>query len=112
MTRNGRIKKFETANSPSENPPPDAYPSIPIHTATTILCPNSESSKQSPTTPQAEATTFAEYLETHTKQWEKHLLKDMQEIRCDLFELKDHLHMGTNLYLVSDGGDTDGCGYF
>lgn len=112
MTRNGRIKKFEIANSPSAPPPPDAYPSIPIRTATTILCPNSESSKQNVPMPIEDAPTFADYLETHTEPWERHLLKDTQEIRCHLFELKDHLHMGTNLFFVSDGGDTDGCGYF
>jgi hypothetical protein len=112
MTRNGRIKKFEMAHSPSANPSPEAYPSIPIKTATIMLCPNSESSKQSAPLPINDAPTFANYLDLHTEPCEKHLLKDTEEIRCHLFELNNQLHMGTNLYFVSDIGATDEWGYF
>ena len=43
--KNGRIKKYETEYTHSMQPPQDAYPVTPIRTHNTIMCPNSESSK-------------------------------------------------------------------
>jgi hypothetical protein len=113
MTRNGRIKKYETEHRNIKHPPQDAYPMTPIRAHNTIMCPNSESSKQTvPRIVIPEVTNLREYLDTQTEPWERPLLKNAKEITCHRFELKDHLHMGTPILFVSDGGLTDGLGTF
>eukprot|EP00978_Attheya_sp_CCMP212_P026191 scaffold85696_cov35-Attheya_sp.AAC.2 len=46
------------------------------------------------------------------EKWETHLLDNTREIHGKEPDLKTNLQMGKDLFLVSDGGDTDGSGYF
>jgi hypothetical protein len=43
--------------------------------------------------------------------WERHLLSDIEEIQ-DGMTLADALQLGLDIWLVTDGGDTDGNGYY
>eukprot|EP00978_Attheya_sp_CCMP212_P042224 scaffold253689_cov69-Attheya_sp.AAC.1 len=57
--------------------------------------------------------TFEEYL-GQLPAWETSLLSCLteEELSITVHDLKQHLEQATNLYLVSDGGATEGHGYF
>ena len=43
--------------------------------------------------------------------WERHLLSDIEETQGGM-TLADALRLGLDIWLVTDGGDTDGNGYY
>jgi hypothetical protein len=112
-TRLGIIQQFTRAGQKSA-PPTLKYPAIPKIRANTYVCHHSISSrkpiKETISTPTPE--TFAEYIQQNAAPWEKHLLRDLEEPTDSELSLADNLKLGKELFLVSDGGDTDGSGYY
>ena len=111
ITRHGLIKRF-TTNSKNSEPPLDLYPAIPKITNSKLICTNHQSSRSPIEETKITSNNFNEYLENNTEKWETHLLDNTREIHGKEPDLKTNLQMGKDLFLVSDGGDTDGSGYF
>eukprot|EP00978_Attheya_sp_CCMP212_P043462 scaffold284375_cov71-Attheya_sp.AAC.7 len=112
ITRHGLTKRFTTTSKPSE-PPSDLYPAIPKRITSKLICTNHQSSGRLPITEtKTTSNNFQEYLNNNTEPWEAHLLDNTREIHGNEPDLKMNLQLGKDLFFVSDGGDTDGCGYF
>eukprot|EP00978_Attheya_sp_CCMP212_P007874 scaffold18320_cov37-Attheya_sp.AAC.2 len=90
------------------------YPAIPKIRATTYVCHHSISSRKSikATIPIPKPETFEDYIEQNAAPWEKHLLQDLEEPTDSEISLADNFKLGKELFLVSDGGDIDGSGYY
>eukprot|EP00978_Attheya_sp_CCMP212_P006646 scaffold15425_cov62-Attheya_sp.AAC.1 len=91
------------------------YPAaIPKIRATTYVCHHSISSRKSikATIPIPKPETFEYYIEQNAAPWEKHLLQDLEEPTDSEISLADNFKHGKELFLVSDGRDTDGSGYY
>jgi hypothetical protein len=56
-------------------------------------------------------TNLEEFLDAHMHTWERHLLSDIEETQGGM-TLADALRLGLDIWLVTDGGDTDGNGYY
>eukprot|EP00978_Attheya_sp_CCMP212_P014029 scaffold35568_cov62-Attheya_sp.AAC.1 len=94
--------------------PPDAVPitnviKCPTKYVFTTPAETQSNAKDPPNDPE----TFDEYL-SQLPAWETSLLSCLTEEKIPItaHTLKQHLKQATNLYLVSDGGATEGHGYF
>jgi hypothetical protein len=56
--------------------------------------------------------TLEEYITQNGKPWEKHLLSDIEEQYDAGITLLEALSLGLDIWFGTDGGDTDGNGYF
>ena len=77
-----------------------------------IVCHHAYCSRKSLTSNSPTTSTFSEYLQVHMEPWEHHLLSDIVEYSDSNFSLADHIRLGDDLHLGTDGGDTDGNGTF
>eukprot|EP00957_Ditylum_brightwellii_P021028 1584905-Ditylum_brightwellii.AAC.1 len=62
-------------------------------------------------TPKNNPTTFQEHLDTLAP-WERAFLCNIKEKHTSRLSLKEHIQIGSKLWLVTAGGVTDGIGYF
>jgi hypothetical protein len=53
-----------------------------------------------------------EYITQNAKPWEKDLLSDIEEQDDAGITLQEALRLGLDIWFGTDGGDTDGNGYF
>eukprot|EP00978_Attheya_sp_CCMP212_P041298 scaffold234884_cov71-Attheya_sp.AAC.1 len=90
------------------------YPAIPKIRAATYVCHHSTSSRKSikATISIPKPATFEDYIQQNAAPWEKHLLQDLEEPTDSEIRLADNFKLGKELFLVSDGGDMDGSGYY
>jgi hypothetical protein len=109
--RLGLVLKFNKDHSPSP-PPINPYPVNPSLNQTNIVCHHAYSSRTPPPSAKPKANTFPEHLAIHMEPWETHLLSDIVEYDDSNFSLADHVRLGDELILGTDGGDTDGNGTF
>jgi hypothetical protein len=109
--RVGLVMKFNKESSPSR-PPNNPYPVNPKLTNNHIVCHHAYCSRKSLTSNSPTTSTFSEYLQVHMEPWEHHLLSDIVEYSDSNFSLADHIRLGDDLHLGTDGGDTDGNGTF
>ena len=111
LQRGGLTAKY-TLESTTVEQPTEVYPTIPINRNQGLICPNQKSDRTYRNKTPATYSTFQEYLRHNTEPWEKHLLRECMEIEEAPTTLRHNLLLGHNLFVVSDGGDTDGNGYF
>jgi hypothetical protein len=109
--RLGLVMKFHKTFTPS-SPPQSPYPVQPTLHHNNIVCHNAYSSRIPPPGVKPNPKTFLEYLAMHMEPWEHHLLSDIVEYTESNFTLVDHVQFGDELYIGTDGGDTDGNGSF
>eukprot|EP00978_Attheya_sp_CCMP212_P015904 scaffold41185_cov78-Attheya_sp.AAC.1 len=88
------------------------YPVIPTINRNNIVCHHSLSSRRSPNQESTTAGSFSEYIQRHTEPWEQHLFDHLVEKTESEISLSEHVKLGSDLFIVTDGGDTDGSGYF
>eukprot|EP00978_Attheya_sp_CCMP212_P015598 scaffold40191_cov60-Attheya_sp.AAC.5 len=111
LQRGGLTARY-ACNSTSAEQPSKVYPAIPINRKQGLICPNHKSTRTHRTKNPTTYSTFQEYLRHSTEPWEQHLLRECMEIQEAPTTLRHNLLLGHNLFIVSDGGDTDGNGYF
>eukprot|EP00978_Attheya_sp_CCMP212_P014792 scaffold37878_cov107-Attheya_sp.AAC.2 len=111
LQRGGLTARYYLESTTVEQPRA-VYSAIPINRNQRLICPNHKSTRTNSTKKMATYSTFQEYLSNNTEQWEKHLLKECMKIPEAPTTLRHNLLLGHNLFIVSDGGDTDGSGYF
>eukprot|EP00978_Attheya_sp_CCMP212_P031133 scaffold116596_cov73-Attheya_sp.AAC.1 len=109
--RIGLIMKFTKDDFPTKAPE-TPYPVIPTINRNNIVCHHSLSSRRSPNQENTTAGSFSEYIESHTKPWEQHLFDHLVEKTESEISLSEHVKLGSDLFIVTDGGDTDGSRYF
>jgi hypothetical protein len=109
--RIGLIMKFTKDDFPTKAPE-TPYPVIPTINRNNIVCHHSLSSRQSPNQESSTARSFSEYIKLHTETWEHHLFDHLVEKTESAISLSEHVKLGSDLFIVTDGGDTDGSGYF
>eukprot|EP00978_Attheya_sp_CCMP212_P007346 scaffold17083_cov79-Attheya_sp.AAC.1 len=109
--RIGLITKFMKDDFPTKVPE-TPYPVIPTINRNNIICHHSLSSRRSPNQESTTAGSFSEYIQSHTEPWEQHLVDHLVEKTESEISLSEHVKLGSDLFIVTDGGDTDGSGYF
>jgi hypothetical protein len=111
IAKRGLITQFEISGKAAPLPR-DAYPILPKIGKNTLICHKSKSTTQLPPIERETSSTFKEYLRNKTEPWEQPLLADIREMTNGVLLLYTLLAIGTRLFFVTDGGDTDGDGYF
>ena len=112
LQRGGLTARYATDGRKGNTPKSCSYPAIPIKRANTLTCANHKSSRTTSVHNLATYLAFLDYLSNNTEPWEQHLLQECVENKDALTTLRLCLLLGHNLFIVSDGGDTDGNGYF
>eukprot|EP00978_Attheya_sp_CCMP212_P018076 scaffold49035_cov37-Attheya_sp.AAC.1 len=102
--RIGLIMKF-TKDDFLTKVPETPYPVIPTINRNNIVCHHSFSESTT-------AGSFPEYIQSHTEPWEQHLFDHLVEKTESEISLSEHVKLGSDLFIVTDGGDTDGSGCF
>jgi hypothetical protein len=107
----GITQKYEKKGNISA-PPQLPYPANPKISEKHFTCHHS-CSKRRPQDKQKTLiwNTLEEFIANNMQAWEQHLLSDIEEMKEGM-TLADALRLGLDIWLITDGGDTDGNGYY